>query len=473
MKLRSLRFRLIAWYAGLLLALAIAFGIYTCGMLAHYLSASLTRTLQRRANQIASRLIANIEATGEENFREQLKSLYAPEVNDRFIRVTRTDGRVIYVSGAPNDKTFDPSTVLPAPVNAGKPAIYEHQGAGEEKLLIASVPGVSGKQRYIVEVGASEESRNRVLEHYILTLVFGLAVVVAIAISGGYILIGRSLSPVARITAAAREITLQRLKKRLPVAATGDEIEDLSRAINEMIVRIGESFQATVRFTSDASHELRTPLTILRGELEALLLDAELKSSVRAMLESLLEEAERLGKIVEGLLALSRLDAGAGQTERVRFDLAALVATTSEQMCLLAEEKSINVTLIAERPVFIQGDPARIKQVIVNLLDNAIKYTPNGGRIEATVSEQGARALFSIVDTGPGIGMEALPYVFERFYRAQEVRAKEIEGAGLGLSIVKAICTAHGGSIQATNLSEGGTRFTIDLPLAKTIADLT
>jgi signal transduction histidine kinase len=247
---------------------------------------------------------------------------------------------------------------------------------------------------------------------------------------------------------------------------SGDEIQALSKTLNQMIARLEESFQASSRFTSDASHELRTPLTIIQGELEALLLDNHLSNALRDGLESLLEEAQRLGKIVEGLLSLSRLDAGAGQMERTRFDLSELVENTSEQMCLLADEKAITVNIVTKDPVEVEGDKGRLKQVVVNLLDNAIKYTPAGGKVDVYVTAKQGRACLEVVDNGRGITAEALPYVFDRFYRAANRKDEMVDGAGLGLSIVKAICTAHGGSVIAGSIPEGGSRITVEIPLA-------
>jgi two-component system OmpR family sensor kinase len=229
---------------------------------------------------------------------------------------------------------------------------------------------------------------------------------------------------------------------------------------------LDESFQSINRFTADASHELRTPLTIIRGELETWLLDKSLSNNVRETIYSLVEETENLSKIVECLLSLSRLDAGSAQMERVRLNLADLVSTTTDQMAPLADEKHVTLTSRAHGLVEVEGDRVRLKQVVVNLLDNAIKYTPEGGRVTVGVNVSDRRAQLEISDTGPGISDRDLPHVFERFFRADRIRLGTIEGAGLGLSIVQSICTAHGGVVKAENHANGGCRFTVKLPLA-------
>ncbi|HWB60268.1 MAG TPA: ATP-binding protein, partial [Chthoniobacteraceae bacterium] len=387
-----------------------------------------------------------------------------PELNDRFIRVVRPDGSVLYVSDIPNNNSFDPRDVplLPGPVT--KETTHKEMTKRGAKLLVVSDPTPVNGRNYLVEVGISETQINEVLGRFATTLAIGLPVFVAIAVFGGYMLVGRALAPVQEITGAAQEITLHHLDMRLPPINTGDEIEKLSNTLNQMIGRLHRSFQMSSRFTADASHELRTPLTIMRGELENLLLDKTTPPSLAEVLNSLFEETERLSRIVEGLLALSRLDTGEAQMRRTKLDLSELASTTAEQMCLLAEEKKINLTCSTNGRVSVEGDPSKLKQVVVNLLDNAIKYTPAGGEIRVSVESKEGRAQLHVADTGPGIPDGALPHVFDRFYRADEVRSREVEGTGLGLSIVQSICAAHGGTIAVKNLDKGGCCFTVELP---------
>jgi signal transduction histidine kinase len=181
----------------------------------------------------------------------------------------------------------------------------------------------------------------------------------------------------------------------------------------------------------------------------------------------MLEEVERLAHIVEGLVALSRLDAGDAKTEWVQFDLAELATTTADQMNLLAEDKGISVQCNSKQSVLVEGDRARLKQVVVNLLDNAIKYTSSGGSIQLNVTRQNGHAILDVTDTGIGIPPEAVPHVFERFFRVDKARSRDEGGAGLGLSIVKSICTAHGAEVQVESAVGKGSRFRIQLPLAK------
>jgi signal transduction histidine kinase len=233
-----------------------------------------------------------------------------------------------------------------------------------------------------------------------------------------------------------------------------------------MISRLEDALRGSKQFVADASHELRTPLTVMRGELESLAQDARLAPGTREALGSVLEEVERLGEIVESLFALSRLDAGEAGGAWLSFDLAELAATTAEQMSLLATDKSIRVDCESAPGVIVRGDRARLKQVIVNLLDNAIKYTPRGGRIALSVRREGAYAVLDVTDNGVGIPSEALPHVFKRFYRVDESRSREQGGAGLGLSIVKSICAAHGAEVEVLSTPGQGSTFRVRQPLA-------
>jgi heavy metal sensor kinase len=462
---RSLSFRLVAWYAGVLTVVFVLLGVLTLFFLRHYLEANLLETQARRARQIADTLIARTGRGGEAAMRSEVESLYSPEANGRFIRVTRADGEVVYTSGAPKDAQFDPSEVPPLPRGPVDLARGVRLGAGTLFIAARTATGADGT-RYRVEVGAPGTLTEAALGRVMMLLAVGLPVAVAVAVGGGFVLVRRALDPVARIAAKAEAITQHNLSERLPVVRTGDELERLSVSLNHMISRLEEAIQGSKQLVADASHELRTPLTVMRGELESLAQDWQLRGETREALGSVLEEVERLAEIVEGLFALSRLDAGEAHAEWVRFDLAELAATTADQMSLLAEDKQVSVACDTGGGVTVEGDRARLKQVVVNLLDNAIKYTPSGGRVALSVRREGDYAVLDITDTGVGIPAEALPHVFKRFFRVDGSRSREQGGAGLGLSIVKSICTAHGAVIEVSSAPGRGSTFRIRQPLA-------
>jgi heavy metal sensor kinase len=468
---RSLSFRLVVWYAGVLTAVFVVLGALTLVFLGHYLEVSILDAQARRARQIADTLLAAIDHTGEAAVARQVEDLYSPEANDRFIRISRADGSVVYVSGAPHDGSFAPADVPPAPVAAS----LDRQGALVRKLSLSSgslligavgFPGTSRGPRYLVEVGISAARTESTLEQVLVLLVIGLPIAVGIAVAGGFILVRRALKPVDGLARKAEEITQLNLSERLPVMRTGDELERLATSLNNMISRLEDAIQSSKRFVADASHELRTPLTVLRGELESLAQDAQLRPHTRESLGSMLEEVDRLAEIVESLLALSKLDAGEASSERVKFDLGELATDTAEQMSLLAEDKSITVICEAAPQVMVEGDRARMKQVVVNLLDNAIKYTPRGGRVLLKISQEAREAILDVADNGVGIPADALPHMFKRFFRVDDSRSRDQGGAGLGLSIVKSICSAHGAVVEVRSTPGEGSRFRVRQPLA-------
>jgi heavy metal sensor kinase len=462
---RSLSFRLVTWYAGVLTLVFVVLGSLTLIFLRHYLESAVLDTQARRARQIADTLIASVDRTGEDVMTRQVEELYSPVVNDRFIRITRDGGGDLYVSGPPHDGTF-----VPTDVPTLGAASFDREGVFERKVALPSgslLISAVASRHYVVEVGVSTARTEETLQQVLSLLAVGLPIGVLIAVSGGFVLVRRALKPVNQIARKAEDISQHSLSERLPVVNSGDELEHLSISLNNMIARLEDAIQTSKQFVADASHELRTPLTVLRGELESLAQDAQLKAQTRESLGSLLEEVDRLTEVVESLLALSKLDAGEAISERIRFDLAELVTTTAEQMSLLAEDKQIRVECDAAPDVFVEGDRSRMKQVVVNLLDNAIKYTHNGGNVLLRIARDGDTAVLEVVDNGIGIPTEALPHMFKRFFRVDDSRSREQGGAGLGLSIVKSICAAQGAEVDVTSRPGGGSCFRVRQPLAR------
>jgi heavy metal sensor kinase len=463
----SIRFRLAAWHAALFTAVIMVLGAVLYATVKEYLDDTLLETQGRRAHQIAETLLANAPRTGEDYVVREIKALYSPEQSDRFIRVTRGDGSVLYVSGPPDDQSFDPSKVSSfTPRDAVESARSEKLDDGRILLIAAFRAATVEGGHYLVEVGTSAEPVDRFATHLLKLLAFGIPLIGIVAAVGGYLLAGQALRTVEQIALKAEIITQHNLSERLPVSRTGDELERLSISLNHMITRLDDAFSNSKRFVADASHELRTPLTIIQGELENLASDATLPADIRDRVGSALEDAERLGKIVGKLFALSRLDAGEAQEEWVQLDLASLTSATSDQMALLAEDKKIKVTCDAGQPVYLMGDRSRLQQVVVNLLDNAVKYTPPGGSVHLKVHASASQGILEITDTGMGIPAEALPFVFERFFRVDRDRSAGADGAGLGLAIVKSICVAHGGCVEVESAVGSGSRFLVTFPLA-------
>jgi heavy metal sensor kinase len=467
---RSIRFRLIIWYAGLLTGVFLLFGIVLFQVLRGYLEHSLAQTLIRRSEQIAVSLLDGVDKTGERYVADQITARYAPENYDRFIRITRPDGGVLYASG--RTTSFDPSGLHPLAVNTVHGDLVQKVVLDDGSRLLVTVKVFQSSEghRFLIESGGPMAPIETILSHLFFSLLIGVPLLGLVAVGGGLFLVSRALAPVVQIARSAEHITLHNLNERLPLTNTGDELEHLSLALNRMIARLNEAFEQNRRFLADASHELRTPLAALRGEMESVVEQARTLPELSDRAGSVLEEVDRLAKIVDALFAISRLDAGESQQEWERFDLAPLAASTTEQMSLLAEDKGIAVACNVQGKVSVDGDRARIKQVVVNLLDNAIKYTPPGGTINLNVHARGGNAVLEVVDTGMGIPASALPHIFERFYRVDQARSRDAGGAGLGLAIVKSICAAHGGKVEVESAEGKGSQFTVELPLATTVA---
>jgi heavy metal sensor kinase len=432
--------------------------------LERYLTASLSDQLSSQARQIAHTWLEQIDQSGSDYVVNEIDEHLSPEITDHFIRVTRGDGSILYQSKPPRDQSFDPS-LIGRPVKAST-AGYREEHPGGKELLIYSLPlSVSQSGTFLIEVGGPYDHIESTLHGLALILAIILPLALVLAVALGYLLMKRSLKPVDEITRAAESITSRNLGERLPIPGTGDEIERLSATLNGMIERLEGSFRQMNQFTADASHDLRTPLTVLRGELEVALRRNEINHAGREVIESVLEETEKLSKTVESLMVLSRLDSGEMKPDVTRFDLAQLCQETVDQMGLLAEDKGLKIECHSSKNLEVVADMLRIRQILINLVDNAIKYTPEGGQIELRVSRENRSAVIEVSDTGCGIPAEALPFVFNRFYRVDRARSRETGGSGLGLAIAKSICELHGGRISVQSSVGGGSRFRVEIPV--------
>jgi heavy metal sensor kinase len=296
-------------------------------------------------------------------------------------------------------------------------------------------------------------------------MVTAIPCAVGLAVAGGYLLAGRMLAPVGALADTARKITAESLSARLPVVNPGDEFGRLATVFNETLARLDAAFEQLRRFTADASHELRTPLTAIRSVGEVALQRSLSAEGYREVVGSMLEEVDRLTRLVENLLLLTRAEAGRIPLTRVTVDLRELVAAVSDGLRVLAEEKNQDLTVQVDGGVTAHCDPGVLRQGITNLLYNAIKYTPQHGVIRvAATSTVGGDAVIEVQDTGPGIPAADHQRVFERFYRVDRARSRQTGGTGLGLAIARWAVEANGGRIELESLEGRGTLFRVVLP---------
>jgi heavy metal sensor kinase len=295
-------------------------------------------------------------------------------------------------------------------------------------------------------------------------LALGLPLAVAVAGLGGFVVARRALAPVERMTERARSITAERLSDRLPVHNPDDEMGRLATVFNETLGRLERSFDQMRRFTSDVSHELRTPLTAIRSVGEVGLRGHRDEAAYRGVIGSMLEEVDRLSSLVDRLLTLSRAETGQAALSREVVALQELADNVAAHLGVLAEEKRQSIVVERKGAPSAMADRLVLRQALINLVDNAIKYTPAGGEVRIRIDETPKTAIFEVVDSGPGIPEEARARIFERFYRAGD--GSDGPGAGLGLSIAKGAVEANGGRLTLEHSGPTGSTFRITMPRA-------
>ena len=319
-------------------------------------------------------------------------------------------------------------------------------------------------QSFILQVGRSEAAMQQGLRSLAVVMLFGFPIAIAVAGLGGYVLAQRALMPIERMTERARHITAERLADRLPVHNPDDEMGRLAGVFNETLARLEASFEQMRRFTADVSHELRTPLTAIRSVGEVGLRGQRDEHAYRAIIGSMLEESDRLASLVDRLLALSRAETGSVAARREPLNLSLLADEVAAHLGVLAEEK--RQSIVVENPVAVEAlaDRHGLRQAAINLVDNAIKFTPAGGRIQLVVREEPDGAVLDVIDSGPGVPAGARERIFDRFIRADSGEA----GTGLGLSIAKGAVDNSGGRLTLESSGESGSTFRIWLPKAVT-----
>jgi heavy metal sensor kinase len=323
-----------------------------------------------------------------------------------------------------------------------------------------------GGHRFGIYAAVPTEPFDQALDHFRLIEKETLPALVLLASLLGYWLSGRSLAPVNRIIKSAESIGVQNLSRRLEVPKARDELRRLTETLNAMLERIEKSVGRITQFTADASHDLRTPVAVMRATAEITLRRRRGESEYRAALSKILETSVETTELVENLLTLARADAGAVSMDMRSIDLGTCVRKAKERAVVLSAEKMLEVTAsIPLEPVWVEADGIAMDRLLLILVDNAVKYTPAGGRCEMELSQDRAQASITVRDTGIGISAKDLPAIFERFVRADSTRSRETRGAGLGLAIARWIAEMHGGTIGVESVIGEGSRFLVRLPL--------
>jgi heavy metal sensor kinase len=389
---------------------------------------------------------------------------YLPLRNVSWLDIHRPDGTLIY--RVPESDMAGTAAAIPSFDKARTSGIFSitTPGGVHYRILQRDIE-IAGK-RAISRAAISEDQAERQLDTLYWVIGLGLPLAMLLSGFGGYLMAGRALAPMSRITAQARAINAERLDARLPVANRHDELGELAVTFNDLFCRLQCSFEELKRCTADASHELRTPLTIIRSVGEVGLGGHHDEAGYREIIGTMLEEVDRLALLIDSLLALARAEGLQFSPAAKLIDLGALADDVATQIGVLAEEKGQALTVERTEPVAVNGDSGFLHQAIVSILDNAIKYTQPGGRVRIRVDHTDSEALLEISDNGPGIAPENHQKVFERFYRVDASRSRSVQGFGLGLAFARRVVEIHGGRIEVSSAHHTGSVFRIALPLA-------
>jgi len=389
-----------------------------------------------------------------------------------YLIITARDGSLLFASPDARALTFQQveqlRLVAAAPISGRTSGALRLEPDGPKLHYALRYVTDAGPQFGAILAGANLRTAELSAEQLLSTIALILPVGLVAALLMGSWIARRALAPVDRIITEVREITDGRsLHRRLAEPMVKDELGRLTETLNQMMTRLERSFAALRRFTADASHELKTPLTVLRAGVERAITMPSLPSEALAALEETLQEINRMTELVEALLMLARADEGTAPLHRETVDLRAIVEETGETGELLAAEAGVNMEVATPAdPVIVPVDASRIRQLILNLLTNAVKYTPAGGSVRLQLGPSNGRVTLTVADSGVGIAPGDLPHIFDRFWRADSARTRtgERSGTGLGLAICKWIAEAHGGTIDVHSRPGRGTTFTVTLP---------
>jgi len=458
--IHSIKFRFTIWY---LLVLAVLLSALSAGVY-FYLSRSLYRSLDNsleiRSTQICS-IQDILESIKQGEFQEELGEVV--------ILYFYSGDQLMEVS--PRGISIPLSHEFISQAIAGTSLFTTIQTAEHEGLRLLAVPiNISilgpppGIQPAALVIARSTKQIDQALAGLIRTFIIIIPLALALAAGGGIFLARRALKPVDKIAQTAQEIEESDLSRRINVN-TKDELGRLAATLNEMIGRLEKAFQRQKQFTSDASHELRTPLAVIEAESTLALQKERPSTDYQQSLEIISQESRQMSSLIDQLLTLARADAGKEQWNFTEVNLGKLISNLSTDVEVLCQEKGLSFQLGQPQDLVVKGDEARLRELFMNLLDNAIRYTPAPGTVSVSFRREGQMAIVAITDTGIGIPTEDIPFIFERFYRVDKSRSRAEGGTGLGLAICQHIAETHGGKIEVESHVGAGSTFSVWLPL--------
>jgi heavy metal sensor kinase len=463
MRPASIRARLTVWYFAVQAITFAAFGVGIFFAVRGGVHAAIDEDLRQRLQGIRRFMDRVGPIFSQEDLAYELREHSGLRPGGDLLQVSDAQGNWIFRSAS--IRNYD----IPRPGEGQAAPQYETQVVRGIPLRIVSARfGVPGNT-YTVQLAAPLAQVSDVLQQLQWLLVLSIPVVLVLASLGGYWMSRRALAPVDAITNTARSISEHNLSRRLASLETGDELQRLAETFNQMMDRLETAFKRITQFTADASHELRTPTALIRTTAELSLRRERENDEYREALVQILEEAERTGILIDNLMTLARMDSGAEAMAFTVVDIASILGEASMAGQPLAVSKQIRLDReIADTPILVNGDPQALRRLFLILIDNAVKYTPAGGCVSVALKVNGNGTVVQVRDTGIGIAHDDLPYIFERFYRADKARSRET-GAGLGLSIARWIAETHRAKILVESVVGEGSTFEVRIPLRQEI----
>ncbi len=458
---RTLRFRLALWYAiggiVLLAAFSATVYMYVADRMARPLDADLRRDLRRIEEQLTVTPDRQAKWRGED-----LPDRAAWPTQNPWFELWDDHGRLVKRMWPFTDNRVQVMPQAPVP---GRETLSVFNVAQDLRLRVLSVPYELPGPDWMIRVMRVHEPAGDALGALRLIMLFALPVVVALLVVGGYVITRRWLEPLDQMVAEAVQITAENFDRRLPVVNPNDELGRLAAVFNVTLDRLARSFEVLNRFVADASHELRTPLTTLRSVGEIGLRRGRSVEEYRDIIGSMLEEAQRLQLLVQRLLELASAEGGAAEPRRSEVDLDEFVGACVGELSILAETK-LQRMHVESAPLRLVTDPVLLRQALQNLIDNAIKYSPNGATIRVAIGEDAAGVRIAVTDEGPGISPEYRGQLAQRFFRPDRGRNRGKGGFGLGLSLTKAYMAVLGGTLEFESAQPHGSIFRLRLPRA-------
>jgi len=455
--IHSIKFRFTVWYLLVLVVLLASLSTIVYFYLSRTLYQNLDASLELRTTQLQD-LPAIVDSIREGQFQEELGEIV--------MLCFHSQGELVKLS--PNEIDVPLTYAFVEEAIGGQASFTTVRTAEGEGVRLCAVPFEGGRRGGLTEpaavvVGRSTQETEQALDGLTHTLVIVVPLTLLLAAGGGVFLARRALKPVDQISETARTISESDLSGRIQVD-TRDELGRLASTLNQMIERLQRAFKRQQQFTGDASHELRTPLAVIQAESSLALQRERPADEYRQSLQTITQEADHMSSMIDRLLVLARADVGREQLALERVSLGGLVQDVSTDVEILCREKGLGFKLNQTGEVVVEGDRAMLRQLLLDLLDNAIRYTPKGGTVSVSLRREGRMAVVSVADAGIGIPSEDLPLIFERFYRVDKARSRSEGGSGLGLAICQRIAEAHGGRIKVESQVGKGSTFSVWLP---------